>query len=69
MKPQASLQWPNKLIRKSLSANIFLVTNKNEFIIFDLNQKNKGDLRKIKKKIELSAKKKLNRLNSIVDYS
>jgi hypothetical protein len=59
----------NKLIRKSLTANIFVITNKNEFIIFDLNQKSKADLRTIKKKIELSAKKKLNRLNSIVDYS
>jgi len=58
-----------QLIRKSLTANIFVITSKNEFIIYDLNQKNKIDIKKIKKKIELGAKKKLNRQNSKIDIS
>lgn len=39
-----------KLIRKSLLANFYLFTTKNEFIIFDLNQKNVADI-----KVSLSA--------------
>jgi WD40 repeat protein len=35
----------NKLMRKSLLANIFVFTNKNEFILFDLNSKEKKDLK------------------------
>lgn len=58
-----------KLIRKSLTANFFAITSKNEFIIYDLNQKNKNDIKKIKKKIELGTKKGLNRKNSIIDFS
>lgn len=58
-----------KLIRRSLTANFFVITSKNEFIIYDLNQKNKVEIKKIKKKIELGAKKGLNRKNSFVDFS
>jgi hypothetical protein len=41
----------SKLIRKSMLANCYLITNKNEFIIFDLNQKNTAI--KVKKKYYL----------------
>lgn len=58
-----------KQVRKTLTANFFAITSKNEFIIYDLNQKNKIDLRKIKKKIELGTKKGLNRKNSFIDFS
>jgi len=58
-----------KLIRRSITANIFAITSKNEFIIYDLNQKNKVDIKKVKKKIELGAKKGLNRKNSCVEFS
>jgi hypothetical protein len=34
-----------KLVRKSLTANIYLITSKNDFIIFDFNQKNDQDLK------------------------
>jgi hypothetical protein len=59
----------NKQVRKSLTANFFAITSKNDFIIYDLNQKNKIDLKKIKKKIELGTKKGLNRKNSFIDFS
>jgi hypothetical protein len=36
-----------KLIRKSLIANFYVITSKNEFIIFDMNQKNKADIKVI----------------------
>lgn len=34
-----------KLVRKSLLANFYLFTSKNEFIIYDLNQKNAADIK------------------------
>ena len=58
-----------KLIRKSLIANFFVISSKNDFIIYDLNQKNKSDVKKIKKKIELGSKKNLNRKSSIIEFS
>lgn len=58
-----------KLIRKSLIANFFATNSKNEFIIYDLNQPNKSDSLKIKKKIDLGSKRKLNRINSLIDFS
>lgn len=58
-----------KLIRKSLLANFYLFDTKNDFIIFDLNQKVTTDIRKIKRKKELGVKKQLSRKNSIVAIS
>ena len=58
-----------KLIRRSLLANFYLFTTKNDFVIFDLNQKKVEDIRKIKRKKELGAKQKLSRKNSIIDMS
>jgi hypothetical protein len=54
----------NKLIRRNSLANFFITTSKNEFIIFDLNQKNKSDLKKLKKKLEFGGKKGLSKRNS-----
>lgn len=33
------------LIKKSLIANLYVITSKNEFIIFDMNQKNKSEIK------------------------
>jgi hypothetical protein len=35
----------NKLVRKNLLANFYLINTKNEFFIFDLSQKTKADLK------------------------
>jgi hypothetical protein len=35
----------SKLIKKSLIANLYVITSKNEFIIFDMNQKNKAEIK------------------------
>lgn len=35
----------NKLVRISSLSNFYLITSKNEFIIYDLNQKNKADIK------------------------
>jgi len=37
----------NKLVRKNLLANFYIISSKNEFFIFDLNQKNKTDIKVI----------------------
>ena len=57
----------NKLIRKNILDNFYVVTSKNEFIIYDLNQKN--DIKKIKKKIDLGGKKALTKRNSSIFFS
>ncbi len=59
----------SKLIRKSLVANFYLITSKNEFIIYDLHQKNLGEIKKIKKKIDLGSKKGLTKRNSLLSIS
>ena len=59
----------NKLIRRSLLANFFIFTSKNEFIIYDLNQKKLENLRKIKVLKELGKGLKLSRKNSLIDMS
>ena len=51
----------NKLIRRHLLANFFIFTSKNEFIIYDLNQKKTENLRKIKKLKEFGKGLKLSR--------
>ena len=58
-----------KLIRRSILTNFYVFSTKNDFVIFDLNQKNVGDIRKIKKLKELGAKNKLSRKNSFIDMS
>jgi hypothetical protein len=35
----------SRLIKKSLIANLYVITSKNEFIIFDMNQKNKAEIK------------------------
>jgi hypothetical protein len=59
----------NKLIRRHLLANFFIFTSKNEFIIYDLNQKKTENLRKIKKLKEFGKGLKLSRKNSVIDMS
>ena len=59
----------NKLIRRHLLANFFIFTSKNEFIIYDLNQKKIENLRKIKKLKEFAKGLKLSRKNSLIDMS
>ena len=59
----------NKLIRRHLLANFFIFTSKNEFIIYDLNQKKAENLRKIKKLKEFAKGLKLSRKNSLIDMS
>jgi hypothetical protein len=61
--------FEGKLIRKSLLANFYVFTTKNDFIIFDLNQKKLEDLRKVKRKKEMGSKLGLTRKNSIIDMS
>lgn len=58
-----------KLIRKHLLANFFVFTTKNDFIIFDLNQKKTEEIRKVKKKKEMGSKQHLTRRNSLIDMS
>jgi len=58
-----------KLIRKSLLANFYAFTTKNDFIIFDLNQKKTEELRKVKRLKEMGSKLGLTRNNSIMDMS
>ena len=59
----------NKLIRRHLLANFFIFTSKNEFIIYDLNQKKTENLRKIKKLKEFGKGLKLSRKSSVIDMS
>ena len=59
----------NKLIRKTLLANFFIFTSKNEFIIYDLNQKKLDQVRKIKKLKEMGKAQNLTRKNSLMDMS
>ena len=59
----------NKLIRRTLLANFFILTSKNEFIIYDLNQKKTENLRKIKKLKDFGKGLKLSRKNSVIDMS
>ena len=59
----------NKLIRRHLLANFFIFTSKNEFIIYDLNQKKTENLRKIKKLKDFGKGLKLSRKNSVIDMS
>ena len=58
-----------KLIRKTLLANFYVFTTKNDFIIFDLNQKKIEDIRKVKKKKEMGSKQNLTSKNSLVEIS
>jgi hypothetical protein len=58
-----------KLIRKHLLANFFVFTTKNDFIIFDSNQKKTEEIRKVKKKKEMGSKQHLTRRNSLIDMS
>ena len=53
-----------KLIRKTLLANFYAFTTKNDFIIFDLNQKKIEELRKVKRLKEMGSKLGLTRINS-----
>ena len=46
-----------------------LLTTKNDFIIFDLNQKKIEELRKVKRLKEMGSKLGLTRINSIMDMS
>jgi hypothetical protein len=59
----------NKLIRRTLLANFFIFTSKNEFVIYDLNQKKIESLRKIKKFKEFGKILNLSRKNSLIDMS
>ena len=59
----------NKLIRRTLLANFFIFTSKNEFVIYDLNQKKIDMLRKVKKFKEFGKTLKLSRKNSLIDMS
>ena len=59
----------NKLIRRTLLANFFIFTTKNEFIIYDLNQKKLENLRKVKKFKEFGKPLKLSRKNSLIEMS
>ena len=59
----------NKLIRRTLLANFFIFTSKNEFVIYDLNQKKIENLRKVKKFKDFGKALKLSRKNSLMDMS
>ena len=59
----------NKLIRRTLLANFFIFTSKNEFIIYDLNQKKIENLRKLKKFKEFGKSLRLSKKNSLIDMS
>ena len=59
----------NKLIRRALLANFFIFTSKNEFVIYDLNQKKIETLRKLKKFKEFGKSLKLSKKNSLIDMS
>ena len=59
----------NKLIRRTLLANFFIFTTKNEFIIYDLNQKKLENLRKVKKFKDFGKSLKLSRKNSLIEMS
>ena len=59
----------NKLIRRALLANFFIFTSKNEFIIYDLNQKKIESIRKVKKFKEFGKPLKLSRKNSLIEMS
>ena len=59
----------NKLLRKYLLANFFILTSKNEFIIYDLNQKKMENLRKVKKLKDFGKAMKLSRKNSVIEMS
>ena len=59
----------NKLIRRTLLANFFIFTSKNEFVIYDLNQKKIENLRKIKKFKDFGKVLKLSRKNSLIEMS
>ena len=58
-----------KLIRKSLIANFYVFTTKNDFIIYDLNQKKIEEIRKVKKRKEMGNKLNLTAKNSIIEIS
>ncbi len=58
-----------KLIRKSLLANFYVFTTKNDFIIYDLNQKKIEEIRKVKKRKEMGSKLNLTAKNSIIEIS
>ena len=59
----------NKLIRRALLANFFIFTSKNEFVIYDLNQKKIENLRKVKKFKDFGKTLKLSRRNSLIEIS
>ena len=59
----------NKLIRRTLLANFFIFTSKNEFVIYDLNQKKIENLRKVKKFKDFGKALKLSRKNSLMEMS
>ena len=59
----------NKLIRRTLLANFFILTSKNEFIIYDLNQKKLDQIRKVKKYKDMGKTQNLTRKNSLMDMS
>ena len=59
----------NKLIRRALLANFFIFTSKNEFIIYDLNQKKIENVRKVKKFKDFGKALKLSRKNSLIEMS
>ena len=59
----------NKLIRRALLANFFIFTSKNEFVIYDLNQKKIENLRKVKKFKEFGKALNLSRKNSLIEMS
>ena len=59
----------NKLIRRTLLANFFIFTSKNEFIIYDLNQKKIENIRKVKKFKDFGKPLKLSRKNSLIEMS
>ena len=59
----------NKLIRRTLLANFFIFTSKNEFIIYDLNQKKIELLRKVKKYKDFGKALKVSKRNSLIEMS
>ena len=59
----------NKLIRRTLLANFFIFTSKNEFVIYDLNQKNIEGIRKVKKFKDFGKTLKLSKKNSLIEMS
>ena len=59
----------NKLVRRTLLANFFIFSTKNEFVIYDLNQKKIENLRKVKKFKDFGKALKLSRKNSLIEMS